>query len=124
MGGVIMGLDEPVYRDHRGEIQRHSLGGVKFNALSTKAGVLRSGDYHPNTQYDIILSGEMEITLRQDDKDVIIRKGPNDFIFIPPNVPHLFRALTDTVMIEWWDGEFECKYYKPYRDLIDEQAKL
>ncbi|MEK6953033.1 MAG: cupin domain-containing protein [Nanoarchaeota archaeon] len=118
-----MGLDEPVHRDHRGEIHRLDIGGVKFNVLITKAGVLRSGDYHPNTQYDIILSGEMEITLRQDDKDVVIRKGPNDLISIPSETPHLFRSLTDTVMIEWWGGKFECKYYKPYRDLIDKQAE-
>ncbi len=118
-----MGLDEPVYKDHRGEIHRLNLGGVKFNVLFTKAGVMRSGDYHPNTQYDFILSGEMEITLRQDDKDVIVRKKAKELISIPPNVPLLFWSLTDTVMIEWWDGPFECKYYRPYRDLIDEQAR-
>jgi len=116
-------LASPIYKDSRGEIRRYEINGVKFNVLITKAGVMRSGDYHPNTQYDLILSGEFEITLRQGDKDVVFRKGPNELIAIPPNTPHLFHSLTDTVMIEWWDGPFEAKYYEPYRKLIDEQLR-
>jgi mannose-6-phosphate isomerase-like protein (cupin superfamily) len=116
-----MGLDEPVYRDSRGEIHRHDVAGVKFNVLVTKAGVLRSGDYHPNKQFDLVLSGKMEITLRQNEEDKVIVKGPNEFIEIPPNTPHLFKSLTDTVMLEWWDGPFEATYYEPYRKQVEEQ---
>lgn len=116
-------LDAPVYRDSRGEIRRYEIEGTKFNVLFTKAGVLRSGDFHPNTQYDLILKGEFEITLRKNDKDVVVKKGPNELIAIPPNTPHLFRSLTDTVMIEWWDGPFKAEYYRPYREQIEEQVK-
>ncbi len=116
-----MGLDEPVYRDDRGEIRRYEIEGVKFNVIYTKKGTFRSGDYHPVTQYDLILKGEFEITLRKDDKDVAVRKGPNELIVIPPDTPHLFNSLTDTVLIEWWDGPFQAEYYEPYRKLIEKQ---
>lgn len=114
-------LNDPVFKDSRGEIRRYEMNGVKFNALYTKAGVLRSGDYHPVKQYDLILKGEFAITLRKNNQDIVIKKSANDFIVIPPNVPHLFKSLTDTVMIEWWDNEFKASYYKPYRKLIEEQ---
>ena len=42
-------------------------------------------------------------------------------IIMPPDVPHLFEALTDTVMLEWWDGPFEASYYQPYRRLVEKQ---
>ncbi|VVB69782.1 Uncharacterised protein [uncultured archaeon] len=61
--------------------------------------------------------------MRIDEKDVVSIKGPNELIIIPANVPHLFKALTDTVMIEWWDGPLEVNYYTPYRQLIEEQLK-
>jgi len=118
-----MALDAPIYKDFRGEIRRYELHGVKFNVLFTRVGALRSGDYHPVAQHDLILKGELEITLRQDDKDVVLRKGANELIVIPPDVPHLFKSLTDSIMIEWWDGPFEVQYYEPYRRLIEEQFK-
>lgn len=116
-------LDEPVFKDDRGEIRRHEMEGVKYNALFSKAGILRSGDMHPNTQYDLILMGEFEITLRQGDEDVVITKKANELLEIPPDTPHLFRSVTDTVMIEWWDGPFEAEYYEPYRKLIEAQLE-
>ena len=114
-------LDAPVFEDYRGIIQRHLIGGVKFNALTTKPGVFRSGDVHKTlTQFDLILKGEFEITLRQDSKDVVMIKKANELIVIPPGTPHLFKSLTDTVLLEWWDGPFECEYYRPYRDIVDQ----
>lgn len=116
-------LESPIFKDSRGQINRYEIDGQKFNVLTTKAGVYRSGDYHKATQYDIILKGEFEITFRQNDKDVIFKKSANDLLIIPPNTPHLFNSLTDTVMIEWWDGPFEAKYYEPYRKIINRQLE-
>ncbi len=116
-------LESPIFKDHRGEIHRHEIQGVKHNTWYTKAGVMRSGDYHPNIQYDIILSGRVRLTLRKGEEDVSSEIGPGELIEIPPNTPHLFEFLEDTVMLEWWDGEFSAEYYGPYRDLIDAQAK-
>ncbi len=116
-------LDALIYKDSREEIRRYECDGVKFNVLSAKAGVFGNGDYHPVAQYNLILKGRFEITLRQEDREIITREGSNDLIVIPPNIPHLFKSLTDTVMIEWWDGPFEAKDYEPYRKLIEKQRK-
>ena len=113
------GLNAPVHKDLRGEIRRYNLAGVKFNALFTKAGKYRSGDLHPVTQYNLILKGRIEITFRKGSRDIIIKKGPNELIIIPPNTPHLFKFLTNTVMLEWWDGPFAVSYYEPYRKKVE-----
>ncbi|MDD5071824.1 MAG: hypothetical protein PHQ42_03760 [Patescibacteria group bacterium] len=115
------GLNAPLQKDLRGEIRRYKVRGVKFNALFTKAGKYRSGDLHPVTQYDLIFKGKFLITIREGDKDVVYEKGENELIIIPPNTPHLFKALSDTVMLEWWDGPFEVGYYQPYRKFVERQ---
>ncbi|MFA4941888.1 MAG: hypothetical protein WC582_04870 [Patescibacteria group bacterium] len=115
------GLDAPVHKDIRGEIRRNDFCGAKFNVLSTKAGYFRSGDFHPNIQYDVILKGKFRLTMRKGNKDIVSIKGENEFIEIPPNTPHLFEAITDTVMLEWWSGPFEVGYYEPYRKFVEEQ---
>ncbi len=116
-------FNDPFYSDFRGEIHRHDIHGAKFNVLFTKKGIMRSGDFHAMPQFDIILKGTFKLTLRQNDEDIVMTKGPNELIVIPPNIPHLFKALTDTVMIEWWPGPFEAEYYEPYRKLIDKQIE-
>lgn len=116
-------LEQPVFSDARGTINRITLDGVKVNLLSTKKGFMRSGDLHRNVQFDFIFSGKIELWQRKDGKDVKTVHGPNSFISIPAGVPHLFKFLEDTVMAEWWDGPFEAWYYKPYRDIIDKDTK-
>lgn len=116
-------LNDPFQQDARGSINRYKNNGVKFNVLYTKAGALHSGDYHPVTQFDAIISGKWQITLRQKGKDYTLVKGPGEFLAIPPNTPHLFKCLADSVMVEWWDGPFEVSYYQPYRKLVERQFK-
>ncbi|MCK5510662.1 hypothetical protein KAI65_03920 [Candidatus Parcubacteria bacterium] len=112
-----------IHKDTRGVIYRIEIGGVYFNLMTRKKGTLLSGDFHPYTQYDLVLKGEFKITLHKNKKDEIVKKKTNEFISIPPNTPHLFESLTDTITIEWWDGPFEQKIYKPYRKLVDENIK-
>ena len=45
-----------VMRDVRGEIHNLRIGGVRFNVLVSRAGTMRSGDVHAQTQYDLILA--------------------------------------------------------------------
>ncbi len=116
-------LENPVYSDKRGKILRIKLGGMKFNILYTKKGALRSGDYHNSTQHDLILKGMLEIWLSKNGKTVKLKKKPNELIVIPPNTPHLFKFLSDSIMIEWWNKPFECKYYEPFRRLVEKQFK-
>ncbi len=116
-------LEKTIYKDFRGEIRRVNIGGAKFNILITRAGMLRSGDSHPNIQFDLLLRGKLEITFQKGNKDVKKNYKSNQLIKIPPKIPHLFRAITDTVMIEWWDGELSVEYYQPYRKLIEDQFR-
>ena len=111
-------LNDPVYTDSRGEIKRFKIDNAKFNVITSKKGVYRSGDYHNSTQYDLVLKGKVKITFRLKGKHVYVIKSENEFIKIPPNIPHLFYFLTDCVMIEWWDKEFEAKFYQPYRKRV------
>lgn len=115
--------DENCFKDIRGSIHFFVIEGVKFHITVTKAGMLRGGDFHPDIQRDIILKGKFEITTRQNNKDIIKEYSTNDLIEIPPHIPHMFRSLTDTVMLEWRDGEYKSEYFPPYRKQIEEQSK-
>jgi quercetin dioxygenase-like cupin family protein len=116
-------FSEPVSSDVRGEIRRFDLHGAKFSVLYTKADALRSGDYHSTAQLDLMLKGDMEVWEQRGATVVKKVYHANELIVIPPNIPHLFKSLTDSVMIELWVGEFDVKYYRPFRDLVDAQFK-
>ncbi len=107
-----------VLQDARGSIHNLRIGGFRFNVLVSKAGALRSGDVHTTRQHDFIFSGEAQLTTLEYGADVNRRYGAGDHIVIPENTPHLFAFMNDTVMAEWWEGDFDCKYYTPYRDLV------
>ena len=114
-------LEAPVHEDVRGRIMRANFKGAKFNIIETKQGFMRSGDLHKSTQFDWLLSGKVELwtLIDGETKKKIIK--PSTFIIIKPHVPHLFRFLEDSVMIEQWDKPFDAWFYKPYRRLIDQQ---
>ena len=113
-------LSEELYKDFRGEIIVYKIDGFKFNVLTTKKGMYRGGESHPVAQYTLVLKGKVEVTLRQNDEDVVIEIGSNELIVIPSNIPHLFKSLTDTVMIHWYDGDSKSNWYEPYRKLVFE----
>ena|SRR3989338_9055885 len=117
------GLDAPLYKDARGEIHRFNIKGIKFNALFSKKDSLRSGDCHPVTQYNIVLKGILQITLRKKGKNIVMKKKTGQLIVIPSNTPHLYKSITDSVILEWWGGPFKVKYYAPYRKLVEAQFK-
>ena len=117
-------------KDSRGWIEFCEAEGCKFNVLFSKAGSYRSGDYHPRFQRDMILSGEVEIREVELDAqgrvlfdETITLYGRNESLIILPGTAHLFCFKQDTLMIEWWDGEFEAKYYRPYRDIVDKSLE-
>ena len=117
------GLETPFFEDARGSIQRITSGGSKINLLFTRAGYMRSGDLHKNTQLDFIFSGRVEVWRRVGERDEKTIYGPNEYLTLAPGVPHLFNFLEDTVMAEWWDGPFEAWYYRPYREIIEGKIK-
>jgi quercetin dioxygenase-like cupin family protein len=112
-------LKTKFHSDSRGEIYINKIKGLEFNYIFTKAGAYRAGDYHSAKQYSIIISGKIEITLRQKNRDIIKKYGPNELIIIPTNTPHLYKFLTDTVMIEWLSGPYKPRYYQPYRKKVN-----
>ena len=127
-------LDTPMFKDKRGVIQRLNKNNLDWldeyqvkaefpNTLYTKAGFMRSGDLHKNSQLDYIIEGELELWTLEQGKTVKQVLGPNTFIVLGAHTPHLFRFTKDTVMQEWWSGKFEAWYYKPYRDIIDKDTK-
>ena len=110
----------PRFEDARGVIEHHALAGTKYNVLHSKAGTYRSGDVHPAEQYDSVLSGMVVVTTRHGGGDWKQTALAGDRVMIPSGVPHLFYFEEDTVMVEWWSGPFKAKYYKPYRDIVEE----
>lgn len=39
-------------------------------------------------------------------------------------MPHILHFLEDTILLEFWDGQFSCWYYHPYRRLVQLQNEL
>ena len=115
-----------VFEDNRGKIMRLGKEGEERNYLLTYAGFMRSGDFHPVKQFDVIISGQVTIWYRVGEKDIKIDYAatPNPtLIILPPYIPHLFEFTDDCEMLEWWEGSFEACYYKPYRDIINVQSE-
>jgi hypothetical protein len=110
-----------VYQDARGEIHNFCLGNRRINLLYTRQGVKRSGDLHPTTQHDFVFCGLVQVWTLQ--KDGTTRKtvyAANQYIAIPPYVPHVFEFLEDSVVAEWWDdNQFYAWFYRPYRAIVD-----
>jgi hypothetical protein len=64
--------------------------------------------------------------LRINDKDVVKRVGPHESIVILPGIPHLFKSVTDSMLLEYWSNQLiedEIKFYNPYREKVMLQFK-
>lgn len=108
-----------VFRDARGEIHNFVIGPQRLNLLHTKAGVMRSGDIHKDTQHDFVFRGKVNVwTLTPNGSTAKKVYGPNEYIAIPPYTPHVFEFLEDSVIAEWWDGPFQAWFYEPYRKVV------
>lgn len=111
-----------VYMDDRGEIFNILAGSKRINVLTTKRGVMRSGDIHKNTQHDFVFEGRVQVWLLQKDGSTLKKTyGPYQYIRVPPLVPHVFEFLQDSVIAEWWEPEpFEAYFYTPYRNIVQQ----
>jgi len=110
---------EKIHEDKRGSLHRILFKGKEFLLVFTKKGMLRGGDYHKSTQHDVVLMGSMEFRYKKGALDQIKTLSAGEMIHFEPNVPHMFTAKEDTLIIEWLDGEFEKSYYEPYRKLTE-----
>lgn len=61
-----------------------------------KKGAVIPKHHHPNEQITYIMSGRVKVTM--EGKDYVVRSG--EVLIIPPNVPHQFEALEDTIDID------------------------
>ena len=109
--------------DARGSVHNLLIGGFRFNVLVSHAGTKRSGDVHQSRQLDMLFSGHVKVTTREGGRDVSRLYSSGQMIVIPAHTPHIFHFLNETVMAEWWDGPFECRYYRPYRKLVDKALR-
>jgi hypothetical protein len=87
---------------------------------------MRSGYCHPETKYDFVISGQVEVWLltpQGTDKTIY---PPGESFEIPPYTPHILHFLSHTVLAEWWEqpGESRCWLYHPYRNIVDVQNSL
>lgn len=115
--------NQKIYKDSRGEIHINKISGKEFVASFTKAGIYRGADIHKGRQFNVVLKGRLAVTLRQNDKDVVKKYGPNEMFIIPANTPHLLKAITDAILIEWKTGVYKMRYYEPYRKIINQQLE-
>lgn len=113
-----------VFRDDRGEIHRMRVGGKRVNLLFSKKDVMRSGYLVLSKTVHFMVSGKVEVwNLTSDGTEKIIY-GAHDSFYVEPYVPHILHFLEDTVLLEFWEGPFQCWYYHPYRRLVQLQNEL
>ncbi len=115
--------DFKVYEDKRGKVIDLSLLGIsslEVKILVTNEGMLRGGDSHSAAQNYLVLEGELEVTMKEGESEDKIVKRANEFITIEPNIPHLFKSLTRTVVLKYGPPS-KSTYYEPYRKLVQEQ---
>jgi len=118
-----------VFKDCRGEIRKIKFHGVEVNLVFTKAGALRGGDEHPTQQNDLVLQGKVAIHERLNSVAMGWKTFRHEVVqgqdawTIGTGTPHLFESVTDSVVLEWWNGPFEAKYYRPYRKLVEKWIK-
>lgn len=92
-----------------------AVGGKRVNMLSSKQGVMRGGYLLATTSSVCILSGTVEVWTLNDTGTEKIIYGRNESFSQPAWTPFILHFLEDTVSVEYWEGEFRCFYYHPYR---------
>lgn len=72
--------------------------GEKLNAMhwSTAAGTVSPSHEHPEEQFGYVLKGSIEVTI--DGETSTLKAG--DCYFIPGNMPHHFRLIEDSEVID------------------------
>jgi len=111
-----------VNQDKRGKIYRIVLDRVYWVSF-TNNGFARGGDIHNGRQFNSILKGKFLVKMKFPTEEVeqVVFEGQS--IIVPENIPHVFIALEDSIMIEWHDHKLpsykEKRFYPPYRKLCE-----
>lgn len=112
---------EKVNEDNRGEIWRIDNGKRIYWLSITKKGSGRGGDIHDGYQYNLVFEGSFKVLYKYPDREEEWIQKVDQLLQVPPEVPHVWIALEDSMMLEWHEKPlppFEQKrYYELYRRL-------
>ena len=111
---------KPFFEDSRGKLFTLNIDNKEYLLLETKKGFKRGGDYHQSTQHDIVLKGEVNFCHRINGKDIKTKMLEGQSITFPKNVPHYLESLTNSLVLEWLESDFEKQYDKVYRKIVEE----
>jgi hypothetical protein len=114
---------ELVHEDERGCLYVLTYNGNEVLVVTTNTGFSRGGDLHDDTQYNIILDGEVEWRWLLNGKEVKKVFKKNCIIETAPNVPHMMVANTQTVMIEFHSKGCPRRRCDLYRPIVDDINK-
>jgi hypothetical protein len=109
--------------DPRGIIYKYKVESKKFLLIQTESGSLRAGEIHNVTQYTFLVEGKIELITKENNKNVQRIYEGNTKIEIPKGIPHYFRFLEDSIMIENEDENMTTEYYPEYRKIVEESLK-
>ena len=113
-------MDIDTIVDSRGTILKFRIDSSKFLVIITKKGALRAGETHNIAQQTFLLKGKIEvITKKQKNVDVHNVYEGSQSIAIPKGVPHYFKFLEDSIMIEIEEENMTTEYYSEYRKLVE-----
>lgn len=117
-----------IHEDERGSLYTIRFKDKEFLLIETKQGYSRGGDYHQSKQHFTLLKGKIQLKYKvkyniYDPNDIgcdmnkILEEGNS--ISIDAEMPHMFTALTDCLVVEWLEGEREKTYFEEYRRLVE-----
>lgn len=109
--------------DKRGEISKYLVDGKNILHIYTKEGFLRAGEVHNVKQCSFLVYGEVDVITKIDNNNYATKYTSMQFITIPQNVPHYFKFLKNSIMIEVQDENMTTEYYPEYRKLVEESMK-
>jgi cupin superfamily acireductone dioxygenase involved in methionine salvage len=93
----------------------------EFIIQFTKKGCYRGGDIHSKRQYNLLLKGKGIFYKRIGSKDIQVPISEGQLIIIEGNIPHIFKSLTDSWMIEFHELPRTRKIFEEYRNWIEEK---
>jgi hypothetical protein len=92
--------------------------------IFTRKGYARGGEYHKSVQHDLLLTGSLKWTFRDDLHTwEELHSTPGTTHYIEPGIGHLAEAMEDTLYVEWLDGPFEKVFVPDMRKVVEERME-
>ena len=111
--------------DSRGRILFCKYGDLSINIVETKKGFSRGGHFHEFTSTHFLLKGKIifkTMDLNVNREQIKNFSKPCEII-VHANVAHILTAVTDSLFIEIFDGDYSAINYPSYRNLIEKQLE-